>query len=141
MRGVLVDTGPLIGLFDERDALHHRALQEARSLTAPALVGIPVLTEALHFLRETALRARLGAAFERGTLRLVSETEPEGVADALRWMGQYEEHDPDFVDAHLVAWAARDPGLSIWTFDSEFRAVWRTLKGARVRLARLRATR
>lgn len=134
MRAVLVDTGPLVALFDAGDSLHPRAVREARRLKSPALVGAPVLTEALHFLRAAVIRKRLQAAFEQGSLQLAAPSEPAHAREALAWLERFADHSPDFADAHLVVWAAGDPKLAVWTFDSEFSTLWRTPAGGRVRL-------
>lgn len=136
MRATLVDTGPLVALCDAHDSHHRRAVREANALRGPVLVGLPVLTEALHFLRLAAVRQRLWAAFDLGHLQLVATSEPEHTHAAITWLQKFSDHPPDFADAHLVAWAASDPGLSVWTFDGEFRSTWRTLDGKPVRLAR-----
>lgn len=136
MRATLVDTGPLVALCDSHDSYHRRAVKEANALRGPALVGLPVLTEALHFLPLTSLRQRLWAAFDLGHLQLIAYSEPRQIAWAISWLQKFAEHAPDFADAHLVAWAASDPGLSVWTFDGEFRSTWRTLDGKPIRLAR-----
>jgi uncharacterized protein len=134
VKAVLVDTGPLVALLDDRDALHRRALREARQIRVPALVGVPVLTEALHFLRDPLTRSRLAVAFKRGSLQLVGQTSVAHVEAALTWLDRFADRSPDFADAYLVAWAASDSGVSIWTFDTEFRTVWRTASGRSVRL-------
>ena len=134
MKAVLVDTGPLVALLDGRDRLHRRAAHEARQIRAPALVGIPVLTEVLHLVRDPGLRRRLEAAFERGPLQLVSDSGIALVVAALAWLEHFADHRPDFADAHLVSWAASDRDLSVWTFDREFSTVWRTSSGEPVRL-------
>ena len=134
MRTVLVDTGPLVALFDDRDSLHARALREAREVRGAALVAVPVLTEALHFLRDPPSRKRLTAAISRGALQLAGQTSAPLVDQALAWLVRFAEHSPDFADAYLVAWAASDPSMSIWTFDEEFRTVWRTPSGKALRV-------
>lgn len=136
MRRILVDTGPLVALCDQRDALHERALEEVAELRLPRLVCLPVLTEAFHLLVTGPQRSRLGESFSRGLFELTSPPGGERVAQrAMVWLDAWEEHDPDFADAYLVAWSELDAELRVWTFDQEFRRVWRTSKGRRVPLA------
>jgi predicted nucleic acid-binding protein len=137
VRRVLVDTGPLVALCDERDALHPRALEELDRLSGVLLaVGLPALTEAHFLLAAPHLRARLASLFDRDVLRLELPTQAdELVTRALSWLKKYAQHEPDFADAYLVAAAEHDPDASVWTFDREFSTVWRTLRGKRVRLS------
>ncbi len=136
MKQVLVDTGPLVALCDERDPLHPRALRELSAIKAPLSVSLPVLTEALFLLGDGRLRARLGALFERGAVSLDGPDDPETLlARCWKWLARFAEHRPDFTDAFLVNWAAGDSALAVWTFDREFRDVWRSPSGKRIRLA------
>jgi predicted nucleic acid-binding protein len=135
VRSVLVDTGPLVALCDEADALHARALEEVDRLQGPFVVCLPVLTEAHFLLPHGHLRRRLAGL-------LASEFcvgPPDGVDEllprALAWLERYAEHDPDFTDAWLIACADRDSGAVVWTFDREFARIWRTLKRKKLRLS------
>jgi hypothetical protein len=47
---ILVDTGPLMALFDPRDALHARCRAGLKQLREPLVTTVPVLTETLHIL-------------------------------------------------------------------------------------------
>ena len=47
---ILVDTGPLIALFDRRDALHERGTRTLKTRRSRLFTTIPVSTEAFHIL-------------------------------------------------------------------------------------------
>ena len=47
---ILVDTGPLVALFDRSDAQHARCLRTLQSIRVPLWTTVPVLTEAFHML-------------------------------------------------------------------------------------------
>jgi predicted nucleic acid-binding protein len=47
---ILVDTGPLVALFDRRDADHQPCRRLLADLTEPLCTTVPVLTEAFHLL-------------------------------------------------------------------------------------------
>ncbi|MEW5738963.1 MAG: PIN domain-containing protein [Myxococcota bacterium] len=136
MKRVLVDTGPLVAMCDERDALHARAMKELAALKAELVVTLPVLTEALHLLVDDHLRRRLHETFARGLVLLSdSGNEVDVARKALDWMARYADHAPDFTDAFLICSAEADAALSIWTFDRAFRTVWRFPSGRKLRLA------
>lgn len=136
MRTILVDTGPLVALCDDSDALHERSLAELDRIKGRFLVCLPVLTEAHFLLPQGHLRQRLAGLFTTGTF----QTAPEDgaavlVKMSLAWLARYKEHEPDFTDAFLVAWAERERHALIWTFDREFSRIWRTTAGKKLRLA------
>jgi predicted nucleic acid-binding protein len=133
---ILVDTGPLVALCDERDGLHARAESELGQLRSPRWIGLPVLVEATQLLESPQHVRRLEEGILRGLFKLaLPERWTELVGRSLRWMDRYAEHSPDFVDAFLVAWVEVEKPAAIWTFDSEFRDIWRTSGGRRPRLA------
>lgn len=133
MKSVLIDTGPLVALLDARDTLHQRALRELEAIRQPLVAEVPVLTEAHFLLRSSALRRRLADALERGVFVTSDELPATRLRYALRWLGEYAEHAPDFADAWVVA-SADLSRSAVWTFDSEFKTVWRTLAGKRLKL-------
>ena len=47
---ILVDTGPLIGLFDPKDGQHRRCVKILKVVREPIRTTVPVLTEAFHML-------------------------------------------------------------------------------------------
>lgn len=47
---ILVDTGPLVALFDPKDAQHQRCRAELKTIREPLYTTVPVLTEAFHML-------------------------------------------------------------------------------------------
>jgi hypothetical protein len=49
------------------------------------------------------------------------------------WLEKYARHEPDLCDAMLVIAATREK-RSIWTYDGEFRKLWRRPNGKALRL-------
>ena len=47
---ILLDTGPVVALFDPKDASHPRCREVLRTLREPLITTVPVLTEAFHML-------------------------------------------------------------------------------------------
>jgi len=50
MKKILIDSGPLIALFDTSDKFHKKALDFVKSNQFPLITTIASVTEALHLL-------------------------------------------------------------------------------------------
>jgi predicted nucleic acid-binding protein len=129
---ILLDTNVLVALVDERDGLHARVKRDLRKLTGPFGVTSVVLSEACFLLEALYLRQRLQLLLERLSVQPV-EPEPPWWGDVFGWLVRYAEHAPDLCDAMLVVLSSH--GASpIWTYDAEFRKVWRRLDGRQLKL-------
>lgn len=134
---ILLDTGPVVALCDPRDRLNARALRDLDRLAKRTLaVQEPVLTEACFHLPHPVQRDRL----ERLLVDLAIETHVADDAPAFRsavlgWLRRYAQHTPDWADACLAVAAGRDRSLRVWTYDDEFRSIWRRPDGTRIPLA------
>jgi predicted nucleic acid-binding protein len=114
---ILVDTGPLVALFDPRDEAHARCRSILSSVDQALVSTDPVLTEALHMLGPGSLNsARLRAFVAEPALnRWVMDD--ERLRRAFDLMDQYEDHPMDFADASLVAAAETLRVTTIFTLD------------------------
>ena len=93
----------------------------------------PVLTEACFLLTHGVQRARL----ERLLVELrVQPYAPDDAAalwpEVFAWLSRYAEHDPDWADAYLAVVSQREPRARVWTYDREFRVLWRRPDGTKV---------
>ena len=133
---ILIDAGPLIALVDERDRLNRRALQDLGRLESHELFTcVPVLTEACFALSAPFQRARLNDLLERLDIQPRPTTsERELWGDVFAWLARYADHEPDFADAWLAVLSQQDRHLRLWTYDDEFRHIWRRLDGSRIPL-------
>ena len=128
---ILVDTGPLIALFDPRDGLHERCKRTLQSLRAQLCTTVPVLTEAFHILspesqgsdrlRDFVARGGLGTWFFDG----------RSLERAFELMEQYADHPMDLADASLVAAAETIGTRRIFTADRRDFGTYRIRRGHR----------
>jgi predicted nucleic acid-binding protein len=134
---ILLDSNVLVALVDPRDGLHPRAVQDLKRLVRrPLLVSVPVLTETCFLLTQPHHRARLRDLLRALDVRPCVPTNEAAFWDEVfLWLARYAEHDPDWTDGYLVALASQDSHMKIWTYDSEFYAVWRKRSGARLAMA------
>jgi hypothetical protein len=94
-----------------------------------------VLSECTFAFPRVDQRARLAAFLERLPVApVVYEDERAVRRDVFDWMNHYAEHTPDYADAELCVLASRGTGARIWTYDTEFEAIWRTPEGRRLEL-------
>ncbi len=128
---ILVDTGPLIALFDPRDNLHERCKRTLKSVHSRLLTTVPVLTEAFHILspesqgsdrlRDFVALGGLGVWFlDRGALER-----------AFELMEQYADHPMDLADASLLVAAETLSTRRVFTIDRRDFGAYRIRRGHR----------
>src|SRR5947209_3119488 len=99
---ILVDTGPLIALFDPQDEQHSRCREALKEIREPIFTTTPVLTEAFHMLGPASIGSdRLRDFLEDGGL-FVWFLDRQWLTRALELMELYADHPMDFADASLV---------------------------------------
>jgi predicted nucleic acid-binding protein len=133
VRGVLVDTGPLVAITDSSDAFHERCVDVLRELRDPLFTVWPVITEAMHLVGSHVAQERLWDVLEDGALRL----RPLDMADVPRMktlMKKYRDLPMNFADAALVRVAERDQLHTVLTTDRSDFSVYRLHGSRRFRL-------
>jgi predicted nucleic acid-binding protein len=108
VKGVLVDTGPLVAILSERDQHHAVCVDAAKTLRGPFYTVWPVITEAAYLLRDNpvAVEKLLGRirSFRLRLLHLTAE-DVDGVSQIL---STYHDQDFDLADASIMHVAERD---------------------------------
>lgn len=134
---ILVDTGPIVALFDARDEAHVRCRAFLRSVRQPLVTTLPVLTEAFHLLDPASLGAVALAQFvtERGVG--VRDLDAAMLTRALELMAKYRDHPMDLADASLVVLAEASRALTVWTLDRNDFAAYRARVGRSWRALRV----
>ncbi len=126
MRSVVVDSGFLIGLFDESDALHARCRAFLRDYRGRFLTTEAVLTETLALL-STGQQMRclewLGDAAQAGLLSV--DRDPIDFRAVEKLARKYADQPMDFADASVVLLATRSGVREILTADRRDFAVYR----------------
>lgn len=133
MRGVLVDTGPLVAVIDADDAFHERCVGALRQIRDPLFTVWPVITEAMHLIGSIAAQERLWDVLEERRLELL----PLEAADISRMralMTKYADRPMDLADAALVRVAERDGLHTVFTIDDADFRVYRLHGSKRFRL-------
>lgn len=126
---VLVDTGPLIALFNRNDKYHMWSLRYFRELKPPLITCDAVLAEALYILRSNPA----AVPFIMGLVEkdvIVSSFSISNNAFAVRkLMTKYQDTPMDFADACVVRMTELIGECRVWTVDSDFKVYRRNGRG------------
>lgn len=126
MKSVVVDSGFLIGLFDETDPLHGRCRAFLRDYRGRFLTTEAVLTEALALLshvQQMRCLDWLGDAAQAGLLLV--DREPLDFRAIEKLARKYSDQPMDFADASVVLLATRSGVREVLTADRRDFAAYR----------------
>jgi predicted nucleic acid-binding protein len=128
---ILLDTGPVVALFDPKDPSHRRCRETLEGLRGPLVMTVPVLTEAFHMLSPTSRGAdALRDFIARGGAR-VWFFDRAALLRAFELMEQYADHPMDLADASLIASAEGLGTTQIFTIDRRNFQAYRIRRGHR----------
>lgn len=118
MRGrALLDTGPLVALLHAGDQDHARCQQIFQEFQGQLLTTEPVLTEAMHLLRNLRKGPRACIDFIlHGGAVLVPQSR-DSLSECARLLAKYADLPMDFADATLVALASELQIQQVFTLD------------------------
>jgi uncharacterized protein len=122
---ILIDTGPLVALFDASDNYHRTCLDILREIDRPLLTVWPVLTEAFYLLNFSwKAQDNLWEFLERGGMEIVNP-ERSSIGRCRALMSKYRDLPMDLADAALVAAGESRKIRSIFTLDHKDFSVYR----------------
>lgn len=128
---ILVDTGPLVALFDPKEAEHSRCREVLRGLTEPLGTTLATLTEAFHILSPDSIGSDRLREFVLQDGIQVLPLDRQALERAFELMEQYRDHPMDLADASLVAVAEALPTRKIFTLDRSDFSTYRLRRGHR----------
>ena len=128
---ILVDTGPLVALFDPRHQQHAHCRDILKVIREPLARTVPVLTEVFHMLSAGSQGADRVRDFvlEQGLAIWFMDSERLGRAFEL--MEQYADHPMDLADAALIVAAEALNTRKIFTVDRHDFSTYRVRRGHR----------
>lgn len=128
---ILVDTGPLVALFDPADESHDTCSKILQTIEEPIATTVPVLTEAFHLLSPRSVGSqRLMDFIVEGGLSLWFLDE-RSLSRAFELMLQYADKPMDLADASLVVAAENEGIRKIFTIDRPDFLAYRVRRGHR----------
>jgi predicted nucleic acid-binding protein len=126
---VLVDTGPLVATYRERDEHHQACVEAERHLQSPQYTCWPVITEAIYLLGDSAgAIQKLLAKISSGDLIVLPITRDDVPAIA-EVIAKFFDQNVDFADACLVHLAEREQMTTVFSIDRRHFSVYRTASG------------
>lgn len=133
---ILLDTGPLVALSDERDQHHRTATRELNTFGDERFSTCEaVLAEACFILSRPYVRQRLRTMLRDLRVQVLPSQQGASLwASALEWMEKYADHSPEWADAYIAVLSGLNPELRVWTFDREFHTIWKRPDGTAIPL-------
>lgn len=128
---ILVDTGPLVALFDPQDGQHARCVRVLKSIGEPIATTTPVLTEAFHMLGPASIGSNRLREFIEGGGLSVWFFERSSLTRAFELMERYGDHPMDLADASLVVAAESLSTRKVFTLDRKDFATYKVRRGHR----------
>jgi len=124
---VLIDSGPLIALFDKSDRYHQDVLLFLKSFEGRLITTWAVLTEVSHML-DFNLQVQIDFLkwIEMGAVKVYDITQKD-LATIIEMMERYTNVPMDLADASLIFVAHKEDIRKIVSIDSDF-DIYRTLK-------------
>ncbi len=121
MRGrTLVDSGPLVALFDKGDQYHQQALDFLKAFAGELIATTPVLTEVAYLLDfSVAAQVDFIRWVSEGAITL-AELNRRDLLRIVELTQKYADLPMDFADASLVAVGERLEIGQIATVDTHF---------------------
>lgn len=119
MPGIVVDSGPLIALFDRSDQHHPRAREFLRGVRGTLHTNLAVITEVVHMLDFSPQAQMDFLAWAGRALRIDPLTQGD-FPRILEIIAKYQDLPADFADASLVALCERLRIFDVASVDSDF---------------------
>ena len=128
---IVVDTGPLVALFDPKDREHARCVAALKTLRERLYTTLPVLTEAFHILQPASIGSdRLRDFVVNGGLSIWF-FDAAAVRRAFELMEQYADHPMDLADASILAAAESLGTRTVFSIDRRDFTSYRIRRGHR----------
>jgi predicted nucleic acid-binding protein len=120
MKKILIDSGPLIALFDASDKYHHEAVKFLKSNKSPLVTTLASVTETLHVL-DFNRNAQIDFIewVHRGAVE-IQTIENSDFGRLKELTDKYRDLPMDFADSCLVYLAEKLNLNTIATIDRDF---------------------
>ena len=127
MQNTIIDSGPLIALFDKSDKYHNQVLEFMQSFQGELITTWAVVTEVSHML-DFNLNVQIDFLkwIELGGISIYDISKKD-LTDIIKMMSKYTNVPMDLADSSLMLVAEKYNIKNIISIDSDF-DIYRTLK-------------
>ena len=131
---IILDTGPIVALFDNDDAYHNPCVDILKSIREPLITTWPVVTEAFYLLNFSDLvQDNLWKFIQRGGVGL-APLEQNMFSRCRELMKKYHDLPMDLADATLVVLGETMNLKDVFTLDHRDFNVYRPKHRKRFKL-------
>lgn len=120
MNKVLIDTGPIVALFDKSDKYHKKISTFLKAFSGKLITSIAVITEVTHIL-DFNIKAQLNFLewIRRGAIGIheINELQFDRIIKLIK---KYSDQPMDFADATLIVIAEEVNTKNIISIDNDF---------------------
>ena len=122
---IIIDTGPIVALFDKDDHYHQHCIEILKGIKEPLVTTWPVITEAFYLLNfSDRVQDALWQFIQRGGIRI--EQSEETIYIRIReLMKKYHDLPMDLADATLVVLGEEMKLSTIFTLDHKDFSIYR----------------
>lgn len=125
-RSTLIDTGPIVAIFSQRDHYHRVCVEQLKQLRPPLLTCWPVVTEVAWLLRsQPAVLETFYAAFDGGLFQILDISSSE-LPEIGKIQARYAKLGLQLADAALIHLARRESIDTVFTLDHRDFSIVRT---------------
>ncbi len=128
---IVVDTGPLVAIFDPKDPDFSLCHAELKKIREPLYSTEAVLTEAFHLLEPGSRGAEGLMQFVLGGYVSIFPLDMAGLVRAFELMDKYADRPMDYADASVIVTAEKLNTLSVFTIDINDFSTYKIKKGHR----------
>jgi len=129
---ILIDTGPLVALFDPKEGQHATCRRTLSAFRSPLVTTLPVLTEAFHILGPETLGSQALRSFIAEAGLGVHFSSHDEMLRAFELMETYADHPMDLADGSVIAAAETLGTRKIFTLDRNDFETYRIRRGHRL---------
>ncbi len=128
---ILVDTGPLVALFDPKDEHHSRCRKTLSSIRESLSTTVPVLTEAFHILEPQSVGSDRLRDFIAKKGASIWNFDRASLLRAFELMETYADRPMDLADASIIVAAEELKTRKVFTIDRNDFQTYRVRRGHR----------
>ncbi len=127
MKNILIDTGPIVALFNAKDKHHNKVLSFLKEYQGGLITTWSVITEAMHLLRHsTKAQLNLFEWIQRGGLEIF-DIKKSDIQRMITLTQKYADLPMDLADCSLIIAAEKLSINELISIDSDY-DIYRTLK-------------